>query len=384
MSNVIVAAVQQQTKIFEAPLDYQVDIFKFLEQAQAKKAQLVVFPALTPLMLVPPLISESALRRLKKRTESQEYSGGLVGKLLEKAIAAAGQVVGGFRSELLSLLKDYPDEIYEAYIDLFSAAALKYRMTIVAGSFYLREHVDSNSAHIAYVFGPNGMILGRQEKVHLTPNEMKFCHAGTGFQPIETPVGRVGILIGEDVLYPESSRILAYQGAEILISLTASSSVAASNQTRAAFMARVDENELFGLQSALTGENLLQPSGPALVGKSGVFQPFQLSANGDGLIAEAARPDGEALTIGRINLEILKDYWIRLKPRLRQTIQPAAYQALVNAYSSRKTLDQLYWNPSADLFDTDLLDEAGPSALPDAVLSQDDEDLFSPFADDAD
>ncbi len=348
MSNFIVATVQQQTKIFEAPLDYQVDIFKFLEQAQAKKAQLVVFPALTPLMLVPPLISESKLRLLRKRTENQEYGSGLVGKLLEKAIAAASQVVGGFRSGLLSLLKDYPDEIYEAYIDLFSAAALKYQTTIVAGSFYLREHIDSNSAHIAYVFGPNGMILGRQEKVHLTPNEMKFCHAGTGFQVIETPVGRVGILIGEDVLYPESSRILAYQGAEILIGLTAPAGLAACNQMRTAFQARVDENELFGLQSALTGENLLQPSGPALVGKSAVFQPFRLSANGDGLVAEAARPDGEELTIGRLNLEHLKDYWIRPRPRLRQTIRPAAYQTLVNAYTAQKTLDQLYWNPSTD------------------------------------
>jgi len=378
MTHFTASAVQQQVKIYDSPLDYQVDIFKFLQMAQAKRAKLVVFPALSPLMLVPPLASHTRSNLLKKGKAQAERLSGLVGKLLDKAMTTASQAKGGIQGDLIHLLEHYPGEIFDAYIDLFSAAALRYKMTIVAGSFYLREHEEGDCAHIAYVFSPNGMVLGRQKKIHLTPQEAKFCQPGDVLHAIETPVGRLGILINEDALYPECGRVLAAQGVEILVGLMAVAGRTAARQIRHAFLARVDENEVVGVQSALVGANLLQPGGPQLKGQAALFLPFQLSEGGDGLIAEWNGEDTEGLIAERVDLDALKDYWIRPAPRLRQSMRMTAFSPLAGLYARRKTLDQLYWNPADETTPMPRLTKPGdePSASPAEGV------LRSPFVED--
>jgi hypothetical protein len=207
---------------------------------------------------------------------------------------------------------------------------------------------------------------------------------------IDTPVGRIGILINEDVLYPECGRILAYQGVEVLVNLTACVGLPTYEQTRSAFLARVDENEVLGLQSALVGRNLLDPGEPELVGRSALLQPFQLSKNGDGIISEVGETTSESSIAETISLESLKNYWIRPTPRLRQSMQMPIFIPLASVYNHQKTLDQAYWNPSDDLFQEITAFEmafgepveVSTSETPTEEPSED--LLFSPFADDDD
>jgi predicted amidohydrolase len=342
------STIQQQVRIFDTPLAYQSDIFRFLQMARAKDASLVVLPALSPLMLVPPLASEAKLDQLKQQEEGRGGISNLVGKLFGRSSTTAEAASGGVKEELRHLLAEHPGEIYDAYIDLFSAAALKYQMTIVAGSFYLRENEETDCTHVAYVFAPNGMVLGRQEKIHLAPHETDFCQAGEVLQVIETPVGQLGILIEEDALYPECGRILAYHGAEILVHLSACAGKSIYNQLRNAFLARVDENEVLGIQSCLIGRNLMETGEDDLVGKSALLQPFQLSPFGDGILYEVGSLQTEGFIAERVSLEGLKDYWVRPQPRLRQSMAIGVFQPLAKIYRDRRTIDQLYWNPPED------------------------------------
>jgi predicted amidohydrolase len=346
MGDFVVSAVQQQVKIYETPLAYQADMFRLLEMAQAKGAQLVVLPALSPLVLIPPLAARAKLGQLKKDQEGKSGLSGFFGKLLGKG-PGSPKGASGVKEALIKLLDEYPGEIYDAYIDLFSAAALKHQMTIVAGSFYLREGEDAPPIHVSYVFGPDGMVLGRQEKIHPTNEEESFCQAGEFLQAIDTPVGRLGILIQEDVLYPECGRILAYNGVEILINLTATIGQPGHSQIRHAFLARVDENGLLGAQSCLVGKNLFDLDGQKLVGRAALSQPFQLSPHGNGILAEVEEVNLEGLIARPMSIEGLKDYWAQARPQLRQRMHMAAYQPLVKAYRQQRTLDQVYWNPDA-------------------------------------
>lgn len=363
MSEFVTGVIQQQVKLYDSPLEYQADIFAFLAKAQERGAGLVVFPALSPLTLVLPLASSIQLdwlwRRKRKKTA--------VSKLLEKAAATASQMMGGVMGQLRQLLEDYPEEIFDAYIDLFSAAALKFNTTIVAGSFYLREHAGSKPVHVSYVFGPNGMILGRQGKVHLSPDEARFCQPDNAIRVIDTPVGRLGLLIAEDVLYPEYGRILAYQGAEILVNLTACAGNPAFRQVRHAFLARVDENEVLGIQSALVGSNLFNPHGDDWVGQSALLQPFQLSSAGNGIAWETASAERETIIIQPMSLSALKEYWLRPTLRLRQDIHGQAYNPLTRMYGHKKTPAR----PGA------LEPENKPASADNQAR------LYSPFADDA-
>lgn len=64
-------------------------------------------------------------------------------------------------------------------------------------------------------------ILGMHRKVHLPLGESQVYRAGEEFRPFDTPVGRLGLLIDFDKTFPESSRTLALDGAEILACLNA-------------------------------------------------------------------------------------------------------------------------------------------------------------------
>ena len=59
-------------------------------------------------------------------------------------------------------------------------------------------------------------VLGIQRKVHIPPAET-FCYRpGEGFAAFDTPVGRMGMLLCYDKLFPEAARVLTLDGAEII------------------------------------------------------------------------------------------------------------------------------------------------------------------------
>ncbi len=346
MDRVLVATTQQQMRVFERQEDYQEDVFRFLRMAEAKGAKLVIFPALSPVMLVPPLASSPRLGLMRQGDKGRGPWASLKDRLMGRAADVAGQALGGgLRGEMNRLLNNAPEALYEAYVDLFSAAALKFKMTIVAGSLYLRVSEEANSKHICFVFGPDGQIIGRQEKVHLTVEEMNFCQAGESFNAIETEVGRIGIMIGEDVLFPESGRLLAYQKSDILINLAVCDGPESFWQTRHAFLARLNENELVGAQSCMIGPNRLTSSGQDFVGKSGLFTTIPLSPRLDGILFEVGAMTVEGIIAEQLDLAAMRRQWTLETPRLRQGMRVLAYRPLGNAYQDLRTLDQAYHAP---------------------------------------
>lgn len=64
-------------------------------------------------------------------------------------------------------------------------------------------------------------VLGHHRKVHLPPGERGSFTAGEGFGAFDTPVGRMGMLICYDKVFPEAARALALDGAGIIASLSA-------------------------------------------------------------------------------------------------------------------------------------------------------------------
>ncbi len=78
----------------------------------------------------------------------------------------------------------------------------------------------------AVVFEPNGRRAGRYRKMHIPDDpgyyeKYYFTPGDGGFVPIDTSVGRLGVLVCWDQWYPEAARIMALAGAEVLIYPTA-------------------------------------------------------------------------------------------------------------------------------------------------------------------
>lgn len=78
----------------------------------------------------------------------------------------------------------------------------------------------------AVVFERDGTVAGKYRKMHIPDDpgfyeKFYFTPGDLGFAPIETSVGRLGVLICWDQWYPEAARIMTLKGAEILIYPTA-------------------------------------------------------------------------------------------------------------------------------------------------------------------
>jgi predicted amidohydrolase len=96
-------------------------------------------------------------------------------------------------------------------------------------------------------------VLGRHRKVHQPPGESLVYAAGSSFAAFDTPVGRMGMLIDYDKTFPESSRQLASDGAEVLAFLSA---WPASITARAARLTADRQTRLFDIyDSARAAEN---------------------------------------------------------------------------------------------------------------------------------
>lgn len=78
----------------------------------------------------------------------------------------------------------------------------------------------------AVVFENDGSVAGKYRKMHIPddPNfyeKFYFTPGDLGFEPIDTSVGRLGVLVCWDQWYPEAARLMALKGAQMLIYPTA-------------------------------------------------------------------------------------------------------------------------------------------------------------------
>lgn len=78
----------------------------------------------------------------------------------------------------------------------------------------------------AVVFDSDGSIAGKYRKMHIPDDpayyeKFYFTPGDLGFEPIQTSLGKLGVLVCWDQWYPEAARLMALRGAEILIYPTA-------------------------------------------------------------------------------------------------------------------------------------------------------------------
>lgn len=78
----------------------------------------------------------------------------------------------------------------------------------------------------AVVFEKDGSVAGKYRKMHIPDDpgfyeKFYFTPGDLGFEPIQTSVGKLGVLICWDQWYPEAARIMTLKGAEMLIYPTA-------------------------------------------------------------------------------------------------------------------------------------------------------------------
>ena len=108
--------------------------------------------------------------------------------------------------------------------DIFSRLARECRVVLVSSLFERRA--PGLYHNTAVVFDKDGSVAGKYRKMHIPDDpgyyeKFYFTPGDLGFHPIATSVGRLGVLVCWDQWYPEAARLMALQGAEMLIYPTA-------------------------------------------------------------------------------------------------------------------------------------------------------------------
>ena len=108
--------------------------------------------------------------------------------------------------------------------ELFGELARQYGVVIVTSLFERRAAGLYHNT--AVVIERDGQIAGIYRKMHIPDDpayyeKFYFTPGDLGFHPIDTSVGRLGVMVCWDQWYPEAARLMALQGAELLIYPTA-------------------------------------------------------------------------------------------------------------------------------------------------------------------
>ena len=108
--------------------------------------------------------------------------------------------------------------------DLYGELARQFGVVIVTSLF--EKRAPGLYHNTAVVIEKDGTIAGKYRKMHIPDDpayyeKFYFTPGDLGFHPIETSIGKLGVLVCWDQWYPEAARLMALQGAEILIYPTA-------------------------------------------------------------------------------------------------------------------------------------------------------------------
>lgn len=133
-------------------------------------------------------------------------------------LSTTGYLPRSFDAEFLCRLRSESHPIPGPVTDSLCRAARAAGVAVIAG---VSERDTSGLFNSAVIISAGGELLGVQRKVHLWAQERHYFLGGDRFDVFDTDVGRLGVSICYDSRFPESSRLQAVAGAEILICLFA-------------------------------------------------------------------------------------------------------------------------------------------------------------------
>lgn len=169
--------------------------------------------------------------------------------------------------------------------DLHSSLAREFKVHISAATAPIRRD-DGVAVNRARLFAPDG-AQGFQDK--LMPS--RFEREGWGLAPgdrarvFDTALGRIGILIGADLLFPLIARAMVEAGAEILLAPSASDTPRGHWRQRRGALARALEGLCVVVQAPTVGPADWLPQAARNVGAAAIYGPPDTGFPEDGVIA---------------------------------------------------------------------------------------------------
>ncbi|GAB6048633.1 carbon-nitrogen hydrolase family protein [Methyloparacoccus murrellii] len=274
-----IAAAQYDIGTLESWTDYESKIRRWVSQAAAAGARLLVFPEYFSMELAS-LFEEDIQRSLSRQLEAMQ-----------------------------ALLPDFRK--------LFAETARAHGVYIVAGTFPVRQP-GGHYRNRAYLVRPDG-TCDHQDKLQMTrfENEQWLISGGDELKTFDTELGRIGINICYDSEFPMLARRQVEAGADLILVPSCTDTTAGYWRVRIGCQARALENQCYVVQSPTVG---LAPWSEAVdvnIGAAAIYTPVDYGF-----------PDNGVLAIGELNatLWVYADIDTAAIARIRQSGQVFNYR----------------------------------------------------------
>lgn len=187
--------------------------------------------------------------------------------------------------------------------DLFQGLAVKYNVNIIAGSHPTK--VGEKVRNISYICLRDGQIH-EQAKIHPTPDERYWWNieGGEEVNVIDTDCGPIGVLICYDSEFPELSRRLVDQGAQILFVPFLTDNRQAYCRVKYCCQARAIENQFYVAMAGNVGNLPRVHNVDIQYAQSCILTPCDYGFARDGIAADTA-PNVEMVAIADLRIDTL-------------------------------------------------------------------------------
>jgi predicted amidohydrolase len=240
-----------------------------------------------------------AVAQMEPRLAETERNLDAALERLEEAAAAGAQLlvlpecaIPGYMFDSAEEALPYAEEIPGPTTEAFERECARLGVHAITG---LLERDGDTLYNAAILVGPDGLI-GSYRKTHLPFLGVdRFVTPGDGFKVFDTALGRIGLIICYDLRFPEVTRTLALQGAD-MVALPTNFPMAAKLQCDVIAPARAAENRIYLLVANRVGKERWGE----FCGWSQIVDPYGTR------LTEAGETE-EALLVADVELEKARD-----------------------------------------------------------------------------
>lgn len=210
-------------------------------------------------------------------------------------------------------------------VNLIAQRANDYGVYVAFG-MVTKERVESVLYNSAILIGPDGELVDVYNKVHLRGEERMAFREGIRLSVNDTEVGTIGMMLGYDLAFPEITRSLVLDGADMIL-VMANWEVNYMDEWKTYLRSRAYENSVYMVGANRVGEDITLNFG----GESMVVGPRgQIFASmADETDSETGAPK-EGYVVAKIDLDLVRKN--REEFQFIQNRQPAIYRPLVRKY----------------------------------------------------
>jgi len=190
------------------------------------------------------------------------------------------------------------------FLEFFGRLSVKYNLSIVTGPQFV---LDEDNLHFeSYLFGRDGTIQS-QRRLHISRGD----HSWWGVQPgdklniMSTDRGKIAVLAGYDIEFPELVRMAVHQGAQMVFVPFDTADRMAYLRVRYCAQARAIENPIYVITSGAVGNLPFVENADVHYAQSSIFTPSDIAFARDGIAAECT-PNIETVLVQDLDLQQLR------------------------------------------------------------------------------